>query len=279
MNKHSEQTEPAGRARRMQNVDFGNAATDYAVYRAGFPERLWSELEKLGVHIDVARAVDLGTGTGAVARALALHGASVVGVDPSLPLIDQARKLDEQAGVSVDYVTTTAEATGLETDSADLVVAGQSWWWFDVDAVMTEVSRLLVAGGQLVICSFDWLPVPGSVVEATEALIVEANSKWTLAGGTGRHPGWIPDLERGGFSDIRTTEFDDDTLYSHEAWRGRVRASAGVAATLSAPDVQRFDERMARMLADRFPDDPLVAPHRVFSAIGTLPAGTEVGPG
>ena len=258
----------------MQSVDFGKAASDYAAYRAGFPDRLWTELEELGVHIDGARAVDLGTGTGTVARALALRGASVVGVDPALPLIDEARKLDEHADVSVDYVTTTAEATGLKTDSADLVVAGQSWWWFDVDAVMTEVSRLLVAGGQLVICSFDWLPVPGSVVEATEALIVDANPEWTLAGGTGRHPRWTSDLERGGFSDIRTMEFDDDTPYSHEAWRGRTRASAGVAATLSAPDVQRFDERMARMLADRFPHDPLVAPHRVFIAIGTLPAGT-----
>ena len=28
---------------------------------------------------------------------------------------------------------------------------------------------------------------------------------------------------------------------------------------------------MARMLAERFPEDPLVAPHRVFAAVGTAP--------
>ena len=142
---------------------------------------------------------------------------------------------------------------------------------FDREAAFVETRRLLVPGGRLVICSFDWLPLPGSVVEATEALIVEANPKWTLAGGTGRHPRWAGDLTGGGFDDVKVVEFDDPTLYTHKAWRGRIRASAGVAATLPPADVERFDERMARMLAERFPEDPLIAPHRVFAAVGTAP--------
>ncbi len=41
--------------------------------------------------------------------------------------------------------------------------------------------------------------------------------------------------------------------------------------TLPPADVARFDKRMAQMLAQRVPEDPLVAPHRVFAAIGTTP--------
>ena len=256
----------------MENVDFGKAATDYATHRAGFPERLWDDIEDLGVAFKGTRTVDLGTGTGAVARALALRDASVTGIDPSVPLTTEAARLDRDAGVSVTYVTAKAEATTLERASADLVIAGQCWWWFDKQAALAEARRLLVPGGRLIICSFDWLPLPGNVVEATEALIVQANPKWTLGGKSGRHPDWTDDLTGGSFDDIKVLEFDDPTPYTHQAWRGRIRASAGVAATLPPADADRFDERLAQMLADRFPADPLIAPHRVFAAIGTAPA-------
>lgn len=258
---------------RMKDVDFGKAAADYATHRAGFPERLWDELAGQGIEFSGARTVDLGAGTGAVARALALRGAIVTGVDPSVPLTTQAARLDRDAGVSVKYVNAKAEATTLASGSADLVVAGQCWWWFDREAALVETRRLLVPGGKLIICSYDWLPLPGNVVEATEALIMEANPKWTMGGKSGHHPDWVDDLANGGFDGISVIEFDDPTPYTHEAWRGRIRASAGVAATLPPADVERFDTRMARMLAGRFPDDPLIAEHRVFAAVGTAPRG------
>ena len=38
-----------------------------------------------------------------------------------------------------------------------------------------EARRLLAPSGRLVIAHFDWLPLPGNVVEATEALIKAHN--------------------------------------------------------------------------------------------------------
>ena len=252
----------------MSGVDFGRAASDYATFRAGFPDRFFDELEAHGVGFAGIDAVDLGTGTGTVARGLALRGARVVGGDPSAAMAEQARALDKQAGVSVRYVQATAESTGLPSGRADLVISGQAWWWFDRPRAAAEARRLLKPGGWLVICSLDWLPSPGSIPEATEALIAAANPKWTMGGGDGRHPRWLDELEDAGFRERVAFEFDVAVPYTHEAWRGRIRASAGVAATLSEDEVARFDEGLAAMLAERFPEDPMAAPHRVYAALG-----------
>ncbi|MXW29460.1 MAG: class I SAM-dependent methyltransferase, partial [Chloroflexi bacterium] len=221
-------SDPTSRAREMRGVDFGHTAADYATHRAGFPHSFFDLLEQHVMPIQGTRAVDLGTGTGSVARTLALRGAaSVIGVDPSEALTSQARGLDEAAGVQVAYVHTTAESTGLRSRSFDLVIAAQCWWWFEAESAAREAHRLLAPGGRIVIASLDWLPLPGSVPEATEQLIRQANPGWTLYGGTGRHPGWLDDLRHGGFSNVRSFEYDIDIPYTHEAWRGRIRASAG----------------------------------------------------
>ena len=102
----------------------------------------------------------------------------------------------------------------------------------------------------------------------TEALIVAANPKWTLGGGNGRHPDWLDELREAGFDDLTSFEFDVAVPYTHEAWRGRIRASAGVAATLGEAEVRRFDEGLAALLAERFPEDPMKVPHHVYTAIG-----------
>ena len=52
------------RARRMSGVDFGRAASDYATFRAGFPDRFYDELETHGLRIAGIDAVDLGTVSG-----------------------------------------------------------------------------------------------------------------------------------------------------------------------------------------------------------------------
>ena len=59
--------------------------------------------------------------------------------------------------------------------------------------------------------------------------------------------------------------------YTAEAWRGRIRASAGVAASLGPEQVSRFDADLRDLLAARFPQDPFGVPHRVFVVIARAP--------
>ena len=214
-------------------VDFGRTAVDYARHRAGFPAAFFERLSGFGIGLEGQRVLDLGTGAGTLARGFAFRGARVTALDLSSELEEEAKRLDAEAAVTIDYVLSPAEDTGLSGGAFDVVSAGQCWHWFERPKAAREVRRLLVAGGRLVIAHFDWLPLEGSVVRATERLI--------------------------------------ETYNPERAWRGRIRASAGVGASLPDERVESFDRELAALLAARFAEEPLMVPHRVFAVISRAP--------
>ncbi len=251
--------------------DFSRTAADYARYRHGFPPELIDRLAGRGIAQPGARVVDLGTGTGSLARLFAQRGCEVTGVDIAAPLLEQAQRLDREAGVEIAYVESPAETTGLSSGAFDVVSAGQCWHWFDRPAAAREVARLLASRGTVVIAHFDWLPVKGNVVEATEEIILRHTPTWPFADRVGVYPQWLVDLQTAGFTGIETFSFDVIEPYSHEAWVGRVRASAPIAGTLDSESVAAFSQELAAMLRARFPHDPLSIPHRVWAVIARVP--------
>ncbi|MEC5384807.1 class I SAM-dependent methyltransferase [Uliginosibacterium sp. H3] len=256
-----------------RNIDFGRTADDYRRHRAGFPDSLFTRLAVHGVGIAGQRLLDIGTGTGSLARGFARRGCQVTGLDPSTNLTAQARELDGEAGVNIDYVTSRIEDNTLPDASFDIVSAGQCWHWFDRPRAAAQCFRLLKPGGIVLCTNFDWLPAPGSVVEATEKLILEHNPAWTAHSGHGIHYKEFADLTGAGFHALQSFSFDEDVPYTHESWRGRIRASAGIAASLPADAVARFDAAHAEMLVARFPQETLLTPHRIFALVGRKPYG------
>ncbi len=251
-------------------VSFGNTADDYAQHRAGFPESFFDALSRRDLVDEGLRVLDLGTGTGTIARGLARRGAAVTGLDISANMMAQAERLDQAAGVKVDYRVAKAEENGQVDNQFDLVTAGQCWHWFDARKAAAEVQRVLKPGGALVIAHFDWLPLPGNVVEATEAMILRHNPKWHLGGLNGIHGRHITDMRVAGFEDVHSFSYDEPAIYSHAAWRGRIRASAGISVSLSDQQVAAFDKEHRGMLQRQFPQDPLRVDHCVFVVIGRL---------
>jgi SAM-dependent methyltransferase len=259
--------------------DFARTASDYARHRAGFPPELLYRLAAQGRAPAGARVVDLGTGTGSLARLFAQHGCVVTGVDIAQPLLEQARRLDSEVGVEIEYVEAPAEATGLPDGAFDVVSAGQCWHWFDRPAVAHEVKRLLADDGTVVIAHFDWLAIPDNVVQATQEIILHytppsdpSHGPWRFAKGTGVYPQWLTDLQEAGFARIETFSFDVQIHYSHEAWVGRVRASGPIAGTLDEAGVEACSRELAAMLTADFPEDPLTIPHRVWTVTARVPA-------
>ncbi len=249
-------------------IDFGKTADDYARHRAGFPPAFFARLERLGLLRAGVRALDLGAGTGTVALGLAARGASVTALDPAAPMLAQAAARAQELGLALRTVEAKAETTGLPDAAFDLVIAGQCWHWFDRPRAAAEARRLLAPGGTLMMAHFDWLRVPGNVVEATEALILKHSPGWTGAGKSAPYAPWYLDLRQGGFAGIESFSFDLDVPYTHAAWRGRIRASAGIGALLPPDKVAAFDAEHAALLARGFPADPLAVPHRCWAVWG-----------
>jgi SAM-dependent methyltransferase len=252
-------------------VDFGLTARDYGAHRAGFPDSLFNRLAEHGIGLPSQRVVDLGTGTGTLARGFALRGCKVTGIDVAEPLLQEARRLSQRTGIEVDFRFGRAEATGLPASFADLVTAGQCWHWFDSLQAAQEVARILKPDGYLVIAHFDWLPLKGNVVEATERLILQHNPDWAYAGTIGIHPQWLRDLGESGYHNLESFSYDVDVPYTPEDWRGRIRASSGVGASLPPDQVEAFDRDLEEMLNRRFPGEVLRIPHRVFTVIACPP--------
>lgn len=249
-------------------ADFGKTAEDYARHRAGYPDWLFERLMRRGLVRPGMQALDLATGTGYLARGLAQRGLNVTGIDIAPAMMDAAKALDAVQGLIIDYVVGKAEETGLPTGAFDLVTAACCWHWFDRPKASAEVLRLLKPGGWLVICSQNWFPLGDNVVARTEAIVQRHNPKWPYGGLDGMMPFAVHDLRAAGFQSIESFSVDFEIAYSHEGWRGRMRASAGVSGSLGPERVKAFDEELAGMLAHEFPQEPLQVTHCLYVAFG-----------
>lgn len=275
-----ETSDASGRKQDSRQVDFGRTAEDYVTHRVGFPDSFFARLQRDGIGTPNQSVLDLGTGTGVVARGFARGGCKVVGLDISQQLIAESKKLDAQAGVHISYLLGPAESIPLPAESIDVITAGQCWHWFDRRAVIRESLRLLRPGGFLVIAAFDWIPFGRNIVEQTEELVERHNPAQSkphirLGMSAGLYPPFVRDLSEGGLVDLETWSYDHLVRYSHAGWRGRIRASQGVGAMLSAEKVAAFDEELGNLLRTQFPSDPLLIPHRVWVVHGRKPGAAS----
>lgn len=128
---------------------FEPLAEIYARCRPSYPAEL---IDWIAATYDVAPpadVLDVGCGTGFATRLFTARGYSVVGVDPSPQMLEQARR----AGGGARYDIGESTATGRPTASADLIVSGQAFHWFDLGPTLDEYRRVLRPGGA---CAAFW---------------------------------------------------------------------------------------------------------------------------
>ncbi len=246
-------------------IDWGKVSRDYAAHRPGPPSKFYDCLAALDIGLPGQAILDLGTGTGLLARRLAAQGARVAGVDIAENQIASAREIAQREGVEIDFRVAPAERTPFADRSFDLVTALQSWLYFDAKQVSSEVHRLLRDDGRLVVSYFSWLPRLDPIARATEELVLKYNPSWSAGDWSGEiaaSPSWTPQ----GFVIAGMFWFDHAVPFTRESWRGRIRACRGTGATLEPEALQRFDAELDGLLAARVRDEFTVL-HRVSAHV------------
>jgi SAM-dependent methyltransferase len=131
---------------------FGRIAAEYDDVRPEYaPEALDRAEEVLGLAAG-SRVVDLAAGSGKLTRALARRYDEVVAVEPNDEM--RAVLLGRSAGVRV--LAGTAERLPLAGESADAVFVGDAFHWFDGDAAVAELARVLPPGGGVALLWNHW---------------------------------------------------------------------------------------------------------------------------
>jgi SAM-dependent methyltransferase len=123
-----------------------SAAERYAKGRPAFHHLIVDRIKEiLSLTEPLARALDVGCGTGLSTVALTDIAREIVGADISPEMLSFARK---EEGIS--YVVCAGERLALASGAFDLITVSQALHWFERDAFLREARRVLRAGGWLV---------------------------------------------------------------------------------------------------------------------------------
>ena len=131
---------------------FGRIAAEYDDVRPEYaPEALDRAEEALGLGA-ASRVVDLAAGSGKLTRALTRRFDEVVAVEPN----DEMRAVLLGRSDGVKVLAGTAEQLPLADASVDAVFVGDAFHWFDGDAAVAELARVLPPGGGIAVLWNHW---------------------------------------------------------------------------------------------------------------------------
>ena len=139
----------------MPNIDkkrFAGFADLYSLVRPQPPQKVVEIALGIQDKLRFERVVDLGSGTGLSTIIWKAVSNSVVGIEPTEDMRNQAR-LDFP---DLDFLDGTSYQTSLESSSADVVQCSQAFHWMEPKTTLKEVDRILKKDGIFIILDCQW---------------------------------------------------------------------------------------------------------------------------
>lgn len=201
---------------------FSNRVANYVRFRPGYPAEVLALFQdELGLTSESVIA-DIGSGTGISARSFLENGNTVFGVEPNDAMRAAAEEFN-RGYPNFRSVKGTAEATGLDDDSVELVTAAQAFHWFDQANARKEFARILRPGGHVaLIWNERQLGSTPFLAEYEEFLKRFANDYEQV-----RHEHIDRDSLKGFFQkDFRTRVFPNSQVFDFDGVLGRVLSSS-----------------------------------------------------
>jgi ubiquinone/menaquinone biosynthesis C-methylase UbiE len=144
-------------------AEFAESFTDRTVveayrHRSPYPDGVFETLERLLVG-EPRAVLDVGCGTGDLARRMVGLAARVDAVDASEAMIEMGKTLPNGDSPRLRWVHARAEGAPLQPPYA-LITAGRSLHWMDWDVVLPRFSHLLTPHGYLAVVTSKTEPMP-----------------------------------------------------------------------------------------------------------------------
>jgi SAM-dependent methyltransferase len=210
---------------------FGSVAEVYDRLRPAYPGVLIDDLAAFGP----TRALDVGCGTGKVARALMQRGVPVVGVEPDEAMAAVARR----HGVPIEVARFEAwEAAGR---TFDLLTAGHAWHWVDPMAGLAKAATILAPGGTVALF-WNYHALDASTLAAFEGVYATYAPELDVIG---RDPTGSPDVDPFSGSD----QFAPGETRSYR-WPRELDANDWVTMLVTFSDHRRLGPARLRPLQD-----------------------------
>jgi ubiquinone/menaquinone biosynthesis C-methylase UbiE len=229
---------------RVASEGFSRSAAAYERGRPGYPDAAVACVaSRLPPR---ARVLDLAAGTGKLTRPLLGAGLDVVAVEP-------VAEMRAVLPAAARPVAGTAEAIPLDDAAVHAVTVGQAFHWFDREAALTEIHRVLKPDGLLALLWNRRIEE-----EPVNAAIEQLLEPYRAGTPTHRWDSWRGALEGTRlFGSLDEHEFANEQRLDAAGMEARV-GSISFIATLDAAERERVLER-ARALAG---EGTVVVPYR-----------------
>ena len=242
-------------------IDWGKTSDDYSLYRSGMPDSYFRKLIEHGIGEEKQKILDLGTGTGNLAREFSRSGSIVAGIDISEEQILMAKKLMHEQDLNIDFQVSSADSLPFNDDSFDCATANQCFLYFDTNKALAEIKRVLKPNGLLMLSHFSWWPRIDTVARESEKLVLKYNPNWGAADYDGVTQPYYK-LSKLGLTQRSMFFYDVRVPFTKESWRGRIRECRGIGASLTEDEVKKFDKEHQELL-DSITDDSFSILHRI----------------
>ncbi len=139
--------------KRAAQAQFGRQAPWYTVSQVHRASAGLAELIRLAAPVSGARALDIATGTGFAALTVAPRCRRVIGLDLTLGMMNEARRLAGERGVSnLLFCLGDAEAVPFRDNTFDIVTCRLASHHFpDLPKAFSEMARAVKPGGRVVL--------------------------------------------------------------------------------------------------------------------------------